>query len=316
MILFLKMVLKRPDLSVCYKFWVMAVMLIAQSFVTLANQPARLDDYQVWRINSVTPIEPSGLYLKDGTLFTVCDDANQIFRLEFGQDGQVDVITSHQLPVDQLAALNLDMEGITAAGDDFFVVSEAHHKLVRVTADGIHWVPDLGGVYAKAFKEGLFQKYNAGLEAVTYLGNQTFLLSVEREPRGLIEVTFDADFKHIVKQTNQIIPSSSPDLSATRQPDLTGLFLHDGMIYALHRNAYLIHELIKNEDGIYQEGRSWSYEHTVRHPDYAYQDMQFGHAEGLAVDDDYFYLVIDNNHIPNAKNPNNNQPILIRAKRQ
>ena len=212
--------------------------------------------------------------------------------------------------------MNLDLEGITVVDGAFFVVSEVHHKLISVEGEKLAWVPELGGVYADAYKAGLFQLYNAGMEAVTYLGNHTFLLSVERQPRGLIEVTFDAEFKSILKQTNQLFDDSIYPLHESRKPDLAGLYYHQGVVYALHRNAYIIHALIKDEQGLYREGQAWSYEHIVKDPQYAYQDMQFGHAEGLAVDDNYFYLVLDNNNNSRLKNPNDQRPLLIKAKRK
>ncbi len=280
------------------------------------SEVIRLNDFQVWSVDSPYPIEPSGLTLKNNQLYTVCDDANEIFQLNFSADNTLEAVVLKQLDLPQLSVLDLDLEGITTVGDDFFVVSETHHKLVSVSGSELNWVPNLGGVYADAYKAGLFQVYNAGLEAVAYLGNQTFLLSVEREPRGLIEVQFDQSFSQVVKQTNQVFNDSTHALTLDRKPDLTGLFFHKGIIYALHRNAYIIHELIKNEQGVYQEGQSWSFEHIVKHPDNAYQDMQFGHAEGLAVDDENFYLIFDNNRDPKLKNPNDTRPLFIIAKRK
>lgn len=280
------------------------------------SEVIRLNDFQVWSVDSPYPIEPSGLTLKNNQLYTVCDDANEIFQLNFSADNTLEAVVLKQLDLTPLSVLDLDLEGITTVGDDFFVVSETHHKLVSVSGSELNWVPNLGGVYADAYKAGLFQVYNAGLEAVAYLGNQTFLLSVEREPRGLIEVQFDQSFSQVVKQTNQVFNDSTHALTLDRKPDLTGLFFHKGIIYALHRNAYIIHELIKNEQGVYQEGQSWSFEHIVKHPDNAYQDMQFGHAEGLAVDDENFYLIFDNNRDPKLKNPNDTRPLFIIAKRK
>ncbi|MGJ8662693.1 MAG: esterase-like activity of phytase family protein [Marinicella sp.] len=276
----------------------------------------RLNDFEVKRINTKHLIEPSGLTIKNGQLYTVCDDANVIYQINFSASGDVDAVVVETLDVTQLSAMNLDLEGITVVDDEFFVVSESHHKLVRLSGNKVSWVPDLGGVYAEAYADGLFQLYNAGLESATYLGDQTFLMSVERQPRGLIEVKFNQDFTSIIKQVNQKFDDSQYASNPDRSPDLTGLYFHGGMIYALHRNAYIIHELIKDEDGKYHEGQSWSYEHIVRHPDYAYQDMQFGHAEGLAVDDEFFYLVIDNNKNPSLKNPHDKRPLLIKAKRK
>ena len=276
----------------------------------------RLDDFQVMNLTASQPIEPSGLTLKDGQLYTVCDDANIIFKIDILDHQNAEAVIDQNLDVTQLSAMNLDLEGITVVDGEFFVVSEVHHKLISIQGKQLAWVPELGGVYADAFKAGLFQLYNAGMEAVTYLGDQTFLMSVERQPRGLIEVTFDAEYQSIIKQTNQLFDDSKYPMIESRKPDLAGLYFHQGVVYALHRNAYVIHELVKDKQGVYQEGQSWSYEHIVKDPQYAYQDMRFGHAEGLAVDDEYFYLVLDNNQNPRLKNPNDNRPLLIKAKRK
>ncbi len=275
-----------------------------------------LDDFQVMNLNTPHPIEPSGLTLKDGQLYTVCDDANVIYKVNVLDLHNAEVVVDQRLDVTQLSALNLDLEGITVVDGEFFVVSEVHHKLISLKGDKVTWIPEIGGVYADAFKAGLFQLYNAGMEAVTYLGDQTFLMSVERQPRGLIEVTFDAEFKSIIKQSNQLFDDSKYPLVESRKPDLAGLYYHQGVVYALYRNAYIIHELIKDKQGIYQEGQAWSYEHIVKDPQYAYQDMQFGHAEGLAVDDEYFYLIVDNNNDSRLLNPNDKRPLLIKAKRK
>ncbi len=254
--------------------------------------------------------------MKNGQLYTVCDDANSIFRLDFSADNTVEALVHTALDLSHLSVLDLDLEGITLIDDAFYVASESHHKLVRVDQDSVRWVPAKGNVYDSAFQAGLFQVYNAGIEAAVYLGNHKFLLSVERQPRGLIEVEFDDNFEKIISQKNQVFNDSSHMLESDRKPDLTGLYRYDGVIYALHRNAYMIHELIVDEHGLYHEGKSWSYEHIVKHPNHAYQDMQFGHAEGLVVDEDHFYLVIDNNNNPKLKNPNDARPLLIIAKRK
>jgi hypothetical protein len=292
------------------------LLLIAVLNHTVQAEPIRLSEFEVIPINTTHPIEPSGLSLLNGQLYTVCDDANAIFRLIPTDDGEFQAKVEINLETDPLAASSLDLEGITVVDGDFFVVSEVHHKMLQVKAGLLNWVPRQGGVYASAFEAGLFQIHNAGLEALTYLGDQRFLMSVERQPRGLIEVTFDESFEHIIEQHNQVFDDTQYALDGHRKPDLTGLYVYDGVIYALHRNAYLIHELIRDAAGQYREGQSWSYEHIVKDPRYAYQDMQFGHAEGLVVDDSYFYLVLDNNNDPRLKNPNDRRPLLIKAKRQ
>lgn len=280
-----------------------------------ANPVHRVTEYQVFPIRVNHPFEPSGLTIKDNQLYTICDDSNQIYALSVvGDEATAQAVRS--IDRASLGVESLDLEAITAVGDEFFVVSEVHHRLIRVAADGSHWVPSNDSIYQSAFADGLFQVHNAGMEALVHLGGQRFLLAVERQPRGLIDVTFDEHFQTITAQRNQMYDDSEHPLQSARKPDFTGLYSHQGLLYALHRNAYVIHELLVDDHGTYREGRAWSYEHIVKSLDNSYQDMSFGHAEGLAVDDEYFYLVIDNNNQPKLKNPNDISPLLIKIKRE
>lgn len=288
--------------------------LIAQPFKPV--EPVQLSDYQVYPINGLDQIEPSGLTLKNDTLYTVGDKHRAIFRLDI-QDDEAWLYKEMTLASERdLGVSVLDLEGITTVNGDFVLVSEAHHRLIHVDNLGqLRWLPAQGNdLYRSAFAAGLLQLHNAGLEGVTYLGEQRFLVAAERQPRGLITLQFSEDLTEIVSQHNLIMLNSRQYLHG-RHPDMTGLYVHRKQVYALQRNAYVIHELIAVGNRQYQEGRAWSYEDIVRDPKYAYSDMQYGHAEGLAVDDEFFYLVLDNNRIPNAKNPNDKRPLLIVAKR-
>lgn len=277
-------------------------------------QPESVNNYQVFYIESTDAVETSGLVIRDNVLYTVSDDHNDIYKISL-QDETAVLSIEHNLDAMQLSVLNFDLEGITVVDGEFFVVSETHHKLIRLKGDKLEWVPDYGSVYPDAAKIGLFKTRGAGIEAVTYLGDHTFLMAVERQPRGLIEVTLDDEFKNIVHQSNQLFDPSEHLSEGSRAPDLTGLYHYDGKTYALHRNANVIIELIKNKSGQYVEGKSWSFANIIYNPEYAYEDNTYGFAEGLAVDDDYFYVVIDNNGISRANNVEDKHPLLIRIQR-
>ena len=279
------------------------------------DQVTKLRNYQVHEITVNHPFEPSGLTIKDNQLLTVCDDSKHIYAIKTLEDNTTIAEPVARMNADDLGVSELDVEGITVVEDEIFLVSEVHHKMIRIHNEQSSWVPQSEGVYQSAFAAGLFQIHNAGMEAIAYLGDHTFLLSVERQPRGLIKVQFDEKYENIIAQTNQVFDDSQFPSPAHRKPDLTGFYLFDGVLFALHRNAYMIHELVLDEHGLYQEGRAWSYEHIVKDPKYAYADMRFGHAEGLAVDAEHFYLVLDNNNNPRLSDPNDIRPLLIKAKR-
>ena len=82
-----------------------------------------LDEYQVMPINSAIPIEPSGLTIRANRLFTVCDDGSQIYLIDELSENLAEAKVYQDLDISQLAALNLDLEGITVVGDEFFLVS-------------------------------------------------------------------------------------------------------------------------------------------------------------------------------------------------
>ncbi len=266
---------------------------------------------------SVYPIEPwgrvdpSGLTIKNGELYTVSDKKSAIYKLAIS--GDVAMMTAEiNFDAMSLGALNLDLEGITVVGDDFYLLSEAHHRMVRVKSNGdVTWVPDGPSFYPSAHESGLFQVFNASLEGVTYLDEGRFLLAAERQPRGLIEVQLSENGSKIEWQKNHVLNETTHPLKNNRAADLTGLYYFKGEIFALHRNAGLIHRWVKDEQGQYQEMDQWSFAHMVNAPEHQYQDMTYGHAEGLAVDDDHFYLVIDNNRMAKAKQGNDNRPLLM-----
>lgn len=283
----------------------------------LAANPAfaATPDYQVYPIEPFSHFEPSGLTIKDGHLYTVSDAHPSIYKIELS-DGVAHMVPQIDIDVTTLGALNLDLEGITHDGEHFYVVSEAHHRLIKVNSDGqAQWMThDGSSFYPEANKDGLFQVFNAALEALTYLGEGRFLLAAERQPRGLIEAQFDENGR-LLSQTNHVLDQSVHKLTKNRKPDLTGLYFHDGEVYALHRNAELIHRWVKNDSGQFEEIDEWSFAHIVNHPAHAYQDMTYGHAEGLAVDDEHFYVILDNNGVPKSKQGNDKRPLLIVIKR-
>lgn len=291
------------------------IAMLLTSAVASAAEVIELSDYKTYPIEPRSGYEPSGLTIKNGQLFTVSDKHSAIYRIEIKGD------VAHLKPQIkfnpmQLGAINLDLEGITVVDADFFLVSEAHHKLLKVNPDGqISWVPEFGSVFKSAEQAGLFQVFNAALEGITYLGNHQFLLAAERQPRGLIELQLDQDFKKIIEQKNFVLKASIFPPPTGRNTDLAGLYKHRDTIYGLYRNAEIIHQWNKDQSGQYREGKAWSFAHIVGQAQHRYQDNRFGHAEGLAVDDDYFYVILDNNQSPKATQSNDRRPLLLIIRR-
>jgi hypothetical protein len=256
-------------------------------------------------------LEPSGLVMVDGTLYTVADkDNRRIFRVAFGKDSsRLEPAVTFEPP----ASGTMDWEGITADGEgNFYLISEWRGRLLRVTPSGeATWVtPDLR---PEAKEQGLFAKRNAGFEGVTWLGPGHFLGAVEREPRGLVE------WREAGGQT-AVLPlpmNRSPfqdALPLLRIPDFSALASDGERTFAIFRNAHLLVRLERTAEGGWTETDAWSFRHLETDPQWAFQSQTYGQVEGLAVEGRDIWLILDNNLGTRQADPSDRRPLLIHAR--
>jgi len=262
----------------------------------------QLDLVKIYEVHIQNSIEPSGLTEWDGEFYTISDKHNVIYRLEFDQK-KIDL--NPIIKINHSDNTILDFEGITHDDDNFYLVSERLFKILKVSRDGKEqeWIPNDESLKISGKNAGLFKLNNANLEGICLLDNQSFLLAAERQPRGFIE--YNSDRKINAYQVNAPIFEYEQD----RSPDFTGLSCDD-KIYVLDRNAYMVAEL-NNVDGQYIESKGYSYENTVKQPQYQYQNMQFGLAEGLVVKGNKIFIILDNNKNPRKLYPKNNNSLFL-----
>ena len=254
--------------------------------------------------------QPSGLALDHGELFTICDKhSDAIYRLDVQADRVVAVVArAIRLPEKNLF---LDLEGIVSDGaDGFYIVSEEFSRVIFVPRDGPSvWVTeDLRPVGRPL---GLLVKYNATFEGITLLGPQHFLLAAERDARGVVEADLAGTPPHIV--ANRIDESRLP-YAGDRKPDFADLSIWHGRVFALLRNACGVCELVRDPaaGGAWREGETAvRFPVIERDPRTRYRNMTYGLAEGLALDDEHLYLVLDNNDDALAADPKDNRSRLI-----
>ncbi|MFO7725611.1 MAG: SdiA-regulated domain-containing protein [Oceanipulchritudo sp.] len=268
----------------------------------------KLELVRAWPVEGPGLLEPSGLAMRNGTLFTVADKVQDtVFRVRLGDEA------AHLVPHLQFtppAAGAMDWEGVALDPEGVFhLVSETRARLARINPDGTAtWAsPDLREEGGKA---GLFRKRNAGLEGITSLGADHWIAAVEREPRGLIE--WDAEETRIF--TNIESPSMAA-LPLLRLPDFAGLDAgSDGRtLYALFRNAHLVVRLVK-DSGDWRETAAWSYRALETDPRWAFQAQLHGQAEGLVVRGRDVFLIFDNNRGGRQADPSDRRPLLIQAR--
>ena len=261
---------------------------------------------------SVLPVEgpefnqPSGLFMYNDTLYTVSDKHDDtIFRIELKPDRAVFVPHVRFKASASFGVFSLDLEGITRDEDgSFYLASEGAFAILKVSPDGsdVSWVTtSLRDVGASA---GLFQTRGGYLEGITLMRPGRFLVAAERTPCGLIEVDV-AGKQRVVEIANHGSTNS-----------YTGLHREEENVYILQRSTATIRKTIRYLD-IDSPSTIWSYAHIVNDPEYLFQHEQFGAktAEGLAMDHDRIYVILDNNNDARRMYPDDLRPLLLIMKR-
>lgn len=256
-------------------------------------------------------VEPSGLVMRNDSLFTISDDHDHtIFHVDF--DLSENTAALH--PFINFNAPNLpesghlDFEGITTdTAGNFYLVSESAFRILKVSPGGtsVEWVtPNL-----KSYGDivGLFQKKNANFEGLSTTDGVHFTLCAEREPRGIMQLNLNDMPGSItaIKQDYAVIPSKGK-----RTPDYVGLSIFGSTIYCLERGIHAVTEL-QIEHGKIKEKSLWTFAHVENDPRWKYADMEYGHAEGLLVNKDFVYIILDNNGDGRQSDVNDRRPLLF-----
>lgn len=266
----------------------------------------------VYPIESEIAIEPSGLCLREGMLYSVSDDTDDtIFRLVIaGQVARFEPALTFQRPAG--ARGRLDLEGIALGPDgSFYLLSEGQARVFQVFPDGrSEWVTE--SAQSAGSEAGFFRATGAGIEGLTTLEESAFLLLVERLPRGWIEMEGGAVRSLApLPQTN-----FGGELSLIRLPDFTGADRFGETVFVLGRNGELVTTLERDGAGGWREGPvAWSFGSVTRSDHWGFRDRRFGMAEGLAVDEDHFYIVLDNNGVARLADAADKRPLLLVLRR-
>jgi hypothetical protein len=254
--------------------------------------------------------QPSGLTLLNGRLYTVCDKRDHvIFRLDLCNTTAMAVAAIDiRLPFFSCFR-SCDFEGITADADDnFFLASEARSRILKVPASNgkAFWIPpDFGKAAQDA---GLLIVHNAGVEGICLTDESTFLLCAERQLRGFIEINpSTGPAKTVAYASEQSLFPFPEGISR----DFSGLCFYKNAAYVLERNAYTVSRLERDADNHLTVSAGWSFKHVETLSDFRYTDMTYGKSEGLCVDEDYIYVILDNNSLPLAENPDDRRPLLL-----
>ena len=270
------------------------------------ESPIHLEAISVLPVEGPESNQPSGLFVHNDTLYTVSDKHDDtIFRIELRQDAAVFVPHIRFEAPKPFGVFRLDLEGITRDDDgSFYLASEGAFAILKVDADGkkASWVTT--SLRKTGASAGLFQTRGGYLEGITLMARDRFLVTAEREPCGLIEVDM-APVQRIVEIANHGSSNS-----------YTGLHREVENVFILQRSTATIRRTIRYLD-VDSPSTIWSFAHIVNDPEYLYQHEQFGAktAEGLAMDRDRVYVILDNNNDARRMYPTDHRPLLLIMKR-
>ncbi len=261
--------------------------------------------YKVFPVECPYPVEFSGLTRYKKTFYTVSDnDDHTIFKLDMNRNSAVatPAIRFHAPPLP--GPPRLDFEGIAVDSAGFFyLASERKAAILRVDSMGnSQWTTQ--PLIHIGYPHGLFRLKNAGLEGIVTTNGHQFLLCAERQSRGLLWVdTEKGEYKAVNMNDSKL------STRAGRTPDLSGLCHWDNRFFALARFAHCVCEIRTTGTG-FTEGRCWSYAHIENHPRYRFRDRRYGIAEGLYIDNEYIYIIVDNNKDNRQSSPGDRRPLM------
>jgi hypothetical protein len=260
--------------------------------------------------------QPSGLVLHEGRLLTVSDKHDRaIYAIDVSADhARVRPFVSFEPPPE--VPPPLDFEGLSPApGGGWLVACEAQRRVLRVEIDPrsavsppvghASWFsPPLDGLVRT---NGCLRKVNAGLEGIALSAQGRLVLAGERDPRCLIELEVGAGLASAhVWSMETAAYAAEPG----RSLDYSDLTLFHGALYALVRNTHLVVRLERTPEG-WREGPAFSYRRTEHDPRYMYEDRTFGMAEGVAINEQWVYILLDNNENARASDAHDRRPILF-----
>jgi SdiA-regulated len=283
-------------------------------------QPAK--NVKTYWIENSQNLDLSGLSFCHGKLLTLSDDKDDtIYEISFKNKSATlePFIEALQVPpknvsyrIDQQIAYEienirlgdrLDLEAITCDNDHIYLLSERKNAILKIDHSKAQWLTI--DWYSQLRAMGFLNQPNAYGEGLTKIGAD-FFLGVERESRGIFQLTPTLHGTQIQKRE---LPEEQDLNWHNKNKDLSDLFYDGKHIYTLERNAYSVCQRTLPH---LRAVRCFSYEHVELSGENRYTKAVYGLAEGLAVNNAFIYVVLDNNGQPRITAPEDRRALLIR----
>jgi uncharacterized protein YjiK len=269
-----------------------------------------VDDY--WRLGSAKQerFDASGLLVHDGRLLTINDRGSELYEISFGKDHVAELKQTTFFPFATLAKVSprretrYDCEGIAAdAEGNLYICEESRRGVYRSSPDAknVELLPIDWNPAAKFFKGGI----NASFEGIA-IGQGKLYVANERDAPRIISVSLDT----LRVEDSFVVDSSGFALGGPHYSDLA---FHNGKLFVLDRNHRSILEVDPSSKKVLAE---YSFGQFEISEEFGYfTDYPTGAMEGLAIDENYFWLVTDNNGRGRFKARDDFRPTLYRCRR-
>lgn len=309
--------------------------LVLLSFCCFSGTPEaslrvwHLEDLKLEKIyvidsSEVLPERPdlSGLATDGEHLFTVSDKAGQhdIYLIDVNESESAARLSIYKSFPEQWlreyeqkhsAYGRIDFEGISHCPDgSFYLVDERSRRILRWREEGaVEIDPGFEAFHKRHATMNPFSGMpNSGLEAIAVDCTRK-LAYIFNERQFRMGYIFDLKEGRILDQFDYPSDPSLPVrfMNTYMYADFAGSFFQDGFLYILERNA---RQIVKYDPNNFQVLKRWGLPHKV---DELYEtDYPFGLAEGLAIKDGFFYVVLDNNEFTLKGKPGDSSAVLLK----
>ncbi len=265
---------------------------------------------KVWWIvapdEKIPRFDPSGLVKYQGQWLVVSDRTayNDIYKLtEVGRSKlQAETFLQLQLPASQSKGQpkhRQDFEGITYCHGRFYIVEEITNSLLTVELSGKTTVQplDLVSIHKERSQAPATGTSRGGLEGVSCDAHkQQLYVANERQFRMIyvLKLGMAKPFDFFDVPAGWDSPRWEGRFDVF--PDYTGLHFADGFLYALQRSDHQILKIDPKKKRLVAVLKYDLDERTI----YRWK-KPFGMAEGLYVDKEKIYLLLDNNGVGRRK---------------
>ncbi|HEY6226762.1 MAG TPA: esterase-like activity of phytase family protein [Verrucomicrobiae bacterium] len=253
--------------------------------------------------------DASGLVWNDGKLLTVDDGDPPLYEIVFGKTNVAQLKATAILTWPQMTRFiagkhgRFDLEGIARDEEGRIYASEEANRWI------FRWDPKTQKVERLEIDWSPVKQYfnggdNASFEGVAVGGGKLWVAN-ERERARVIEVDLAT-----LKVVADYAPQPSTWSFALHYSDLS---YFKGHLFLLLRHHQVILEIDPATHDVLAE---YNYHSIEDAPQHAYhKEYPTGAMEGLAVDDNYFWLVTDNNGFGRMQDAADRRPTLFKCKR-